>query len=66
MIYKKYLLRPVTGKKINKQGKVKVYTPKRKSYKNIKSEEEGRFFLTIYPYKEAIILIDKLQYGSEE
>ena len=62
MIYKKYLLIPVKGKRINKSGDVKVYTPKRKAYAKGSSEEKNRMFLSVYTYKKAIKLIDKLSY----
>ena len=71
MIYKKYLLVAVEGKKINKKGDVKVYTPKRKAYKvdakkgtKIPTELQLRDFLGIYKYKEAIKFINKLPYGE--
>jgi len=72
MIYKKYLLVAVKGKKIDKKtGDVKVYTPKRKAYKidskkdtKIPKELQLRDFLGIYKYKEAIKFIKKLPYGE--
>lgn len=71
MIYKRYLLVAIKGKKIDKKGDVKVYTPKRKAYKvdakkgtKIPKELQDRMFLCICKYKAAIKLIDKLPYGN--
>ena len=69
---KEYLLIPVEGKKIDKKGYVKVYTPKRNAYKiptkkgiKIPKELDSRIFLAIYKYKDAIKLIDQLPYLEE-
>ena len=72
MIYKRHLLLPVEGKRIDKKSEVKVYTPKRNAYKipaekgiKIPKELESRVFLAIYKYKDAIKLIDQLPYCEE-